>query len=168
MKDRLTRVNSTSPEKPHLHTLSTGLSFHKNMQGFALRIAHSCVRACVLSPRGQTGSGEQRDGQQTPRSIPPLAAKALPCGAGKPPKRCERGGKKKKSSSATPEALGQQDPKPRVLKPSGNLARDRDALPGSQVPGLLRKIRPLFLEVYSVFQLPALFSRVRRKSLRSF
>jgi len=56
-----------------------------------------------------------------------------------------------------PETLYGQDPKPRVLRPNGKVARDRDALPGCQVSGLLRKALLLFLEVYDVFQLPALF-----------
>lgn len=68
----------------------------------------------------------------------------------------EKKKKKKKSSSATPETLCRRDPKPRVLRPSGNFARARDVLPACQVSGLLRKVRLLFLEVYDVFQLPGL------------
>lgn len=50
------------------------------------------IAACLLSPRGQRGLGEQWGIQQTVRLRPPLTAKTLPCGAGK--------GKKKKKKQA--------------------------------------------------------------------
>lgn len=43
MKDSLIQVNSTSPGKPHLHTLATGLIFPKKTQGSALHRAQSCL-----------------------------------------------------------------------------------------------------------------------------
>lgn len=54
-----------------------------------LCLSATAVCLCTLS-KGQTKFGRQHSAQQTARSIPPLTAKALPCGTRKIPTRCER------------------------------------------------------------------------------
>lgn len=97
VKDRLIQANSIFAEKPHFHTQSRGQVFHKNTLGLAVPIIHGYA----LSPRdklreaAQCSANSQVHAPANSQCIPPLTAKALPCGAGKTPTRCERGKYKK-------------------------------------------------------------------------
>lgn len=78
---------------PIFTLLAEAKSFTRTLWAW-LCLSATAVCLCTLS-EGQTDFGRQHRAQQTARSIPPLTAKALPCGAGKTPTRCERGKYKK-------------------------------------------------------------------------